>query len=130
MIDLCVAGEQSINDRNADAGADIARETVESGAFSSLLGRKCGECHSAQRHKEKAKGRQLRAKNRHYIVPIRSRCRRDSIATFMCFGTKLVPACADLGAITSLVLGGVSVPSGSCDGVGVASAGTPRSARD
>ena len=39
VIDLCVAGEQSINDRNADAGADIARETVESGAFSSLLGR-------------------------------------------------------------------------------------------
>jgi hypothetical protein len=59
VVDLRVAGEQSINDRNADAGADIAREIVEAGAFGSLLGRQRGECHGAQRYKEKAEANTL-----------------------------------------------------------------------
>ncbi len=44
---------------------------------------------------------------------IRSRCRRSLIGTFVCSGTKFVPSCAGLGAMTSLVPIRFLYPSGS-----------------
>ena len=54
VIGLRVLREQAGDHRNADAGADVAGEVVETGAFGPLLRRQRRQRHRAERHEQKA----------------------------------------------------------------------------